>query len=347
MSKLMILCGTGGVGKTSLSAIMGLRAALSGARVAMMTIDPSRRLASTLGLQSLDAPSMHDLTPALKKLSPQAGSLVVSIPQVVGAFDRLVKRFAPDGAVREKIMINPIYRAFSSEFTGAEDILALARILELARGNADVVIIDTPPSRDFLSFLKAPEALLQFFQDPLLSKLSKVRTSFFTWGLNQVLSWMERLTGAQFLNHFLDFSGSLAHLQKEIAATLAELDQLLKGDQASFFLVTTPIHDTLSHQETHQFADQLTARGLSFKGFILNRSLLKREPNSLTHPGVRLFEEMRVRERHWIDQATKEGLPIEGSLGVLTKDLNSMEDLADAARLLEGAWARQYPLGPI
>jgi anion-transporting ArsA/GET3 family ATPase len=213
--RVIITCGTGGVGKTTLSAALGIRAALQGKRTVVVTIDPAKRLATSLGLTQLgDQPT--DLTPqiqaTLEKVRlndsnqlhhlPQkiTGSLAAIVPDTRKTFENFVRELAPSETAAEKVIKNPIFQVFAKEFSGTNEYMALERLHSLyIQDQYDLIILDTPPTRNTLAFLEAPRLLAQFFDEKLIRWLVLPANKLVATGMKKAFSILEGLTGANFM----------------------------------------------------------------------------------------------------------------------------------------------------
>src|SRR6185437_1218456 len=219
--RIVITCGTGGVGKTTLSAALAMRAALHGRKAVVITIDPAKRLAHSLGLESLGDEPL-DLTPHLREaLGANAsqeltGSLAAIMPDSRKTFETFVRSLTSDPKTAERVFQNPIFQIFSKEFSGTNEYMALQRLYRLhAQGQYDCIILDTPPSRDTLAFLDAPQLLAQFFDERLIKWLVLPTNKLVSSGMRRALGLLESLTGAGFMTHLFDF----AHALFEVRAT--------------------------------------------------------------------------------------------------------------------------------
>jgi anion-transporting ArsA/GET3 family ATPase len=164
---VLIACGSGGVGKTTTAAALALRAALDGRRVLVCTIDPSRRLATSLGKGQLSGrPRAIDI----KAFAPaRGGALFAMVLDVKGTFDALVLRHTPEGPARDRILKNRFYHHVSAALAGSHEYMAMEKLLELASDDRfDLVVLDTPPTRHALDFLEAPDRLLGFLDVSVL-----------------------------------------------------------------------------------------------------------------------------------------------------------------------------------
>ena len=165
--RVIVVCGSGGVGKTTTAAALGLRAALKGRRVLVCTIDPSRRLATSLGLSQLSAkPRALDLRP----FEPaEGGAMSAMMLDPRSTFDALVMRYAKDEASRKRILGNRFYKQVSAALAGSYEYMAMEKLLELSADERfDLVVLDTPPTRHALDFLEAPDRLVSFLDVKIL-----------------------------------------------------------------------------------------------------------------------------------------------------------------------------------
>lgn len=279
--KLIVVCGSGGVGKTTLSAALALLAAQHGKRVLVLTIDPARRLADSLGVGALS----NDETPVpahhLRAAGvPPEGSLFALMLDTRKTFDGLVERLAPSPEVRDQILNNHYYQQISGSMVGSQEYMAMERLLEVVeRGGYDLVVLDTPPSRHALDFLRAPRRLQAVLEEGVLSWL--VHPSSMMVGQLQkrllgkmeggMLGGLERILGLSMLADLSEFVLNFQSLlggMKERARRTAEL---LGASSTSFVLVSAPAQ--LAAQEAAYFRTRLHEQGLHFAGFLINRTL--------------------------------------------------------------------------
>jgi len=273
--RIIIVSGSGGVGKTTTAAALALRAALLGRRVLVCTIDPSRRLATSLGLETLsDRAREMDI----RRFEPAAGGRMWAMTlDTKRTFDTLVERHAPDEAARRRILGNRFYKQISAALAGSHEYMAMEKLLDLsADARFDLVVLDTPPTRHALDFLEAPERLMGFLDTSVLRWFLKpyfvagrltlkvaTRTGAF------FLKLADRVLGLQFLQDlsefFLAFEGMYAGF-KERAALVHEV---LRRDDAGFVLVAGP--SALTLDEALYFHRRLVEREMPFVGFIVNR----------------------------------------------------------------------------
>ena len=349
--RVIITCGTGGVGKTTLSAALGIRSALQGRRTVVVTIDPAKRLATSLGLSGLgDHPT--DLTPQVKAAFEKAklngahlpetltGTLAAIVPDTRKTFESFVRELAPNPAAAERVMRNPIFQIFAKEFSGTNEYMALERLHALhVQDQYDCIILDTPPTRNTLAFLEAPRLLAQFFDEKLIRWLVLPANKFVATGMKKAFSILEGLTGASFMAHLFDFASGLFSVQMNFTANLKRITELMESPQVGFLMVTTP---TPTHEEeVDHFIQTLKAQGLHFEGIIFNRTLayLKDElrpdlaspPSPAWQEAYHLIHTLQERERRVIENFMQKPIPVCAKLPELARDVHSVEDLFHVA----------------
>jgi anion-transporting ArsA/GET3 family ATPase len=340
--KIIVTCGTGGVGKTTLSAALAFRAALLGKRTVVITIDPAKRLATSLGLETLgDDPT--DLTPTLlaaldkarntgaTHLPPnsQVGTIAAIIPDTKRTFELFVSQLAPTPQVADRVMKNPIFKIFTKEFSGANEYMAMERLYALEQsGLYDCIILDTPPSRNTMAFLDAPKLLAQFFEEKMIRWLILPTNRLVGAGMKKALEILERLTGAGFMTNLLDFAAGLFELQTGFTQNLNRIVSLLESEEVGFVMVTTPTPDTAP--EVKHFLDTLQEHRLHFDGVALNRTLsyLGKETASLNRePALEVLAALQSREAKVLFELKKNSVPLCAMLPELARDVHSVEDL--------------------
>jgi anion-transporting ArsA/GET3 family ATPase len=272
---VLVTCGSGGVGKTTTAAALALRAARSGRRVLVCTIDPSRRLATSLGKGQLSGrPRAIDL----RAFSPdRGGALFAMMLDVKTTFDELVTRHTGDAAARDRILKNRFYQHISAALAGSHEYMAMEKLLELARDERfDLVVLDTPPTRHALDFLEAPDRLLAFLD---VSVLRFFLRPYFTAGRLTVqvatrtgaalLRILDRFMGLQFLQELSEFFLAFEGMYDGFRARAAEVHALLRADSTGFVLVAGPQPQAL--EEALFFHRRLAEKRMSFVAFLVNR----------------------------------------------------------------------------
>jgi anion-transporting ArsA/GET3 family ATPase len=240
-ARLIVTCGPGGVGKTTTAAALGLAAARSGRRVCVVTIDPARRLADALGVGTGTTDEPHLVDPTIAGIEG-SGSFSALMLDAERTFDRLITDRAGDGA--ERILENRIYRGIAGSLGGAQEYMAIERLHELHHsGQFDLVIIDTPPSRHAIDVLDAPDRLVKFMSNPIyraltlpgrsLARVTNAASTAFLWTV-------KRLAGPTIVQETVEFFRSLSGMEAGLRQRAAEMSALLRHEQTSFVLVSSP-----------------------------------------------------------------------------------------------------------
>jgi anion-transporting ArsA/GET3 family ATPase len=273
--RVCIVAGSGGVGKTTASAALALGLAVAGKRVAVVTIDPARRLADSLGLEELgNEPRQVD--PAL--LGGHGvelrGELWAMMLDPKATFDDLIVRLSPDDSTREDVLGNRIYAQLSSAIAGSQEFSAVAKLYEISRSDRfDVVVLDTPPSRNALDFLDAPDRLTDFFEGRAL-KLFLVPTGIaakvMSRGTTVVFAILKRLTGVDLLDDVAALFRALGGLIDGFRERAAAVKALLADSATTFLIVTSPEREPVA--EAIFFHGKLREAGMPFGGLIVNRA---------------------------------------------------------------------------
>jgi anion-transporting ArsA/GET3 family ATPase len=273
-SRVVVCVGAGGVGKTTISASLALALARSGGRVLVVSIDPARRLASALGLQEL--PGEPHRVPA-QDLAAEGveleGELWAMMLDPKATFDELIGRLAPDENAREEVLANRIYRELSSATAGSQEFTAVTKLFDLEReGGFDAIVLDTPPSRNALDFLDAPDRLRRFLEGRALRTL--LRPSGFAGGLlgrgsGMVLSMLARATGVNLIGDLSTFFRSLGGILDGFNERARGVESLLRDEATSFVIVTSPEPEPA--HEAAFFDTRLREAGMRLGALVVNR----------------------------------------------------------------------------
>jgi len=276
--RAIICCGAGGVGKTTTSASLAIAAARLGRRVLVLTIDPSRRLAETLGVSS-NPPEPTPLSPERMRAAgiTPPGFLHAWMLDAKRVSDESVHRFAQDEGVVQSLLGNRVYQQATQMVSGLHEYAAVKALHRfITEGVYDLVVLDTPPSRNALDFLDAPNRFAAFFDSGVFKLFMPGSKSLFgrTAGrlINRVLG---AVFGSEFANEMSAFLGAFATLFGSLNADFKQIQEFLKTDAAAFLLVTSPSEAALA--EAHFFHDKIVNLGLPFAGFVLNRSSARTE----------------------------------------------------------------------
>jgi len=271
-TKIIICCGSGGVGKTTTSAAVALRAAEAGRKVVVLTIDPARRLAQSLGVGELD----NTPRPVSMIDTAAGGSLDAMMLDMKNTFDDVVLAHStPEKAAA--ILQNQFYVALSSEFSGTQEYMAMEKLGQLhteaeASGRWDLIVVDTPPARSALDFLDAPEHLsalldgrfLRFLLHPTRGPLRLMGAGF-----SMISAAMTKILGAQIISDVQTFVRAFEALFGGFRQRATSTFQLLSSRHSTFLVVATPQHDAL--REAEYFVDRLTEEGMPLSGMVINR----------------------------------------------------------------------------
>lgn len=272
--RVLVCVGAGGVGKTTTSAALALGLAVSGQRVAVVTIDPARRLASALGLQELPGEPRRIAPEMFAEQGVEIeGELWAMMLDAKRTFDEIIVRLAPDRRAREEILANPIYRELSTAVSGSHELSAIAKLYELyEEHDFDVIVLDTPPSRNALDFLGAPSRLLGFLEGRALQVFLSpggLTARLFGRGTALVFSIFARVTGVDMLSDLSTFFRSLSGVIEGFGERTRGVDALLRSEQTTFLIVTSP--EAEPAQEATFVAERLAAAGIRAGEMIVNR----------------------------------------------------------------------------
>ena len=280
--KVLVTCGSGGVGKTTTAAALALRAAEQGRRVVVLTIDPARRLAQALGLTELDnTPRLVDGVGD----NGSGGALLAMMLDMKRTFDEVVSANTT-AAKAEQIFANPFYQSLSASFAGTQEYMAMEKLSQLRaqlveRGEWDLIVVDTPPSRSALDFLDAPQRLGRFLDGRMIRlltaparvggkaylKMVSASFSMFTKVLNKIL-------GNDLLLNVSAFVASLETMFGGFRERAELTYQLLKAPGTAFLVVASPEPDAL--REASFFVERLQQEQMPLAGVVLNRMRVTR-----------------------------------------------------------------------
>jgi anion-transporting ArsA/GET3 family ATPase len=278
--EMMLVCGSGGVGKTTMAAALAVHAAAEiGGRVLVLTVDPARRLADALGVGRLgnDATRVPDSAFAEAGVEPR-GELWAAMLDTKAGWDELIRRHAPDARVQASVLANPLYQNITSRFVHSHDYLAMERLHELhASGRYDLIIVDTPPSRNALDVLDAPGRMKEFFGSRLLRWLTvPYRSRLFTAASKPFYQVADRVLGSRFLQDIAEFFILFQAMEDGFVAHAREVERLLADPRTTFVVVST-LEAAPSHEAAY-LARELSRRELHLGAIIANRVL----PSSFT-----------------------------------------------------------------
>ncbi len=269
-SRILVCCGSGGVGKTTTAAALALRAAELGRRTVVLTIDPARRLAQSMGLTELDN------TPRAVPGVPGPGSLDAMMLDMKRTFDQLVVEHA-EPAKAEAILANPFYQALSSSFAGTQEYMAMEKLSQLtATGRYDLVVVDTPPTRSALDFLDAPQRLTTFLDGRMVRVLlapakagGRAYLKVVTAGVGVFANALTRIIGTEVLRDLSQFVAALETMFGGFRERAQTTYDLLKAPGTAFVVVAAPERDAL--REAAYFVERLGTERMPLAGLVVNR----------------------------------------------------------------------------
>jgi anion-transporting ArsA/GET3 family ATPase len=282
--EMVLVAGSGGVGKTTIAAALGIAAAeRQKARVLVMTVDPARRLASALGLEEFgNVPVRIDPDEFAAAGVKVRGEVWVAMLDTKAGWDELIMRHAPDRATRDAVLANPLYENITRRFVHSHEYLAMEQLHDLhARGEFDLVIVDTPPSRNALSILDAPNRMIEFFGSRLLRWLTvPYRSRLFTVASKPFYQVADRVLCSRFLQDIADFFVLFQAMERGFVRRAKEVEALLRDPRTAFVVVTTL--ETAPSYEARFLARSLVGRGMSLGAIVANRVL----PPALADPAA-------------------------------------------------------------
>jgi anion-transporting ArsA/GET3 family ATPase len=273
--RILICAGPGGVGKTTTSAAIAAGMAARGLKVAVLTIDPAKRLADSLGLPELGNVE-RQVDPALftkAGVDPGGGELWAMMLDSKATFDDVVAKNAPDEETRDAVLSNRIYKELSSALAGSQEYMAMEKLYEIwSEDRYDLLVLDTPPSRNALDFLEAPNRLLQFIEGRSL-QVFLAPTGFAAKvagrGTSVMFSILRRITGVDLLQDLSEFFSAFSGMVSGFRERATKVNELLADEHSAFVVICGPQSETIA--EASYFRDKLAEQKLPFCGAIVNK----------------------------------------------------------------------------
>ncbi|WAL96924.1 ArsA family ATPase [Streptomyces sp. Je 1-369] len=278
-TRIVVCCGSGGVGKTTTAAAIGLRAAERGRKVVVLTIDPARRLAQSMGIDSLD-----NVPRRVKSIEPVEtgdgsegpGELYAMMLDMKRTFDEIVEAHT-DKERAKAILNNPFYQSLSAGFAGTQEYMAMEKLGQLrSRDEWDLIIVDTPPSRSALDFLDAPKRLGSFLDGKLIRLLmapakvgGRAGMKFLNAGMSMMTGALGKLLGGQLLRDVQMFVTAMDSMFGGFRTRADATYRLLQAPGTAFLVVASPERDAL--REAAYFVERLAADDMPLAGLVLNR----------------------------------------------------------------------------
>ncbi|WP_176710041.1 ArsA family ATPase [Streptomyces sp. Wb2n-11] len=271
-TRIIVCCGSGGVGKTTTAAALGVRAAERGRKVVVLTIDPARRLAQSMGIDALDNTPRR-----VKGIDESAGGeLSAMMLDMKRTFDEIVEAHA-DAERARAILENPFYQSLSAGFAGTQEYMAMEKLGQLrARDEWDLIVVDTPPSRSALDFLDAPKRLGSFLDGKFIRVLmapakvgGRAGMKFLNIGMSMMTGTLSKLMGGQLLSDVQTFVAAMDTMFGGFRTRADATYRLLQAPGTAFLVVAVPERDAL--REAAYFVERLAAEEMPFAGLVLNR----------------------------------------------------------------------------
>jgi anion-transporting ArsA/GET3 family ATPase len=263
---IIICCGSGGVGKTTTSAAIALEAARLGRKACVVTIDPARRLANSLGVDELsNSPTLIE--------GDWSGELHALMLDPKSTFDDLVTRYADTESQAEDIRVNRIYRNLTGTLSGTQEYMAMEKLYELVEeGGFDVIVVDTPPSRNALDFLDAPRRLTHFLENRVFKALmapTRVGLKFMGVAAQALLRTIAKVAGADIVHDAVAFFQAFEGMEEGFRQRAGRVRELLVQPTTAFVLVASPRPDSVD--EAVHFSGKLAESGMSATALVVNR----------------------------------------------------------------------------
>ncbi|MEZ0392972.1 MAG: ArsA family ATPase [Pseudobdellovibrionaceae bacterium] len=302
-AKVIVCVGSGGVGKTTVASAIAMRAAQMGKNVLVLTVDPSKRLKTTMGLDAEDEAKIHH--PSLK------GNLSAAVINAKKIFDDFVMKASIKEERAKKILNNKLYVQLSTTLSGSQEFTALEKLYSsVESGLYDLIVLDTPPTKHAIDFLEAPqklsslfsEKISQWFREPIGGRKGFLKTLLQT-GTKQVLKALELLTGSEFMQELADFFQSIQQWQGQLEKRIADTHRLLIDPQTHFVLVTS--FDEAKLKEAEFFSREIRKSGYQLSGVIINRAYPKGLDLKLQAKGQGPLQELYRQFQSYLQEKEK------------------------------------------
>ena len=273
--RVIVTVGCGGVGKTTIAAALALAAARRGRRVLCLTIDPAKRLATSLGLREM-AHEAQEIDPSLWRAEGE-GTLTAMMLDVRGTFDALVTRYASNAQTRDRILGNQIYREVAGSLAGTPEYMAMEKLYALRDDpRYDLIVLDTPPTSNALDFLEAPDKMIEAVGSPAIQafvsafeRTGKLSLNLLSKAMAKVLSGLGAFTGADFLSQVAEFLSDLQSLFGGFRERASKVRDALMGSEVAFVVVSSP--DPMAVGEAMFFVDHLQKHHMNAEALVMNR----------------------------------------------------------------------------
>ncbi|HCU24572.1 MAG TPA: ATPase [Deltaproteobacteria bacterium] len=301
--KVLICCGSGGVGKTTTAAALALQAAGRGYKTIVLTIDPAKRLANSLGIQKIDYQEKEIPKAELKKAGIESKApLYAMMLDTKRTFDALILKYASSREKAESILQNKLYQHLSSMIAGSQEYMAMEKLYEIVQErDYDLIVLDTPPSRHALDFLDAPskmsamvgDSIMKWFLKPSLF-LSKSSLRLLDRSVKRVFKAFDKVAGFEFLQDLSQMLVAVSGLLEGFQDRAQKVELLLHDERTSFLLIASP--QPIPLREAEYFHHKIQENSLPFAGYIFNRVQLMPEGGAEIPPRLKPKTETEYRE---------------------------------------------------
>lgn len=336
---LIVLCGLGGVGKTSLAAACGYKAAHLGKKTLVLTVDPAKRLAQALGLQPA---GLKKSSTSVQKICdlPSGGSLSALMLDPKSIFDEVIARYAPNATARDAILSNPLYQHLSGILAGSQEYMAMEKLYALVeRKEFDTIIVDTPPARHAIDFLEAPLKLTHALNDSVLQYILNPSLKLGKLGA-KILTAFSGLTGKGILQDIAGLFGNSLQLMEGFVSRAQIVQELLRKKNTAFLLVVSARF--LSFQDSLEFVRELKDLGFHFEGTLINRApvVVPYDPRMEESKNILLQAAMQWMEKRKSKRQVLEKIlapliaqsPYHAWIPALAENVNKLDNLLQVAK---------------
>jgi anion-transporting ArsA/GET3 family ATPase len=339
-SRVVVCTGTGGVGKTSAAAALALHAANAGRKAVVVTVDPAKRLADALGLAQLTN-EPHEI----KGIGREDGSLHALMLDTRATFDGLVTRYSKDREQAERILANRFYQNIAGSLSGTDEYMAMEKLHDLHESQRfDLIVVDTPPTRNALAFLDAPGLLTRLLENRVYRILvtptrGLARTA--TSAAHLVVRHLTKVVGSDVVDDAIAFFRAFDGMESGFERRANSVLELLRSDDTSFVLVASPRADTID--EARYFATQLAVANIAVRGLLVNRVTptfdgAVADGDSPAARALADFRSLAAREAGHVEslRLAVPGVPLV-EVPILPFDIHDLDGLETLARFIVGA----------
>ena len=327
--EIVVACGPGGVGKTTTAAAAAVMAAVRhGSKVLVLTVDPAKRLANALGLDGIGNTEHRVPDEAFRAAGVKPrGQLWAAMLDTKESWDALIRHHAPDEQTREEILANPLYQNISGRFIQSHDYIAMERLYEIhSESDYDLIVVDTPPTRNALDFLDAPQRMADFFSSRLLRWLIvPYRSRLVNVATKPFYQIADRILGTEFLADISEFFILFQSMYDGFVERSESVGRLLSDRRTTFVVVSTL--EAVPLREAEFFAEQLTARRLHLGAIVLNKVL----PDYLRSAGgASVAEAMKERAGDLAERLSPTLAKVDPALGDTDQIARVLTEVADS-----------------